>query len=92
MTLDLGKSTLQRVVLRDVVHHVTDRTDPDTSGLERFLAGEHIPSESLAINDWGTIGQDPIGPMFYKRFKPGHVLYVSRRTYLRKGLFAVRGE
>ncbi|WP_223522100.1 MULTISPECIES: restriction endonuclease subunit S [Nocardia] len=22
--------------------------------------------------------------MFYKRFKPGHVLYVSRRTYLRK--------
>ncbi len=30
------------------------------------------------------IGRDPIGPMFYKRFKPGHVLYVSRRTYLRK--------
>lgn len=30
------------------------------------------------------IGRDPIGPMFYKRFQPGHVLYVSRRTYLRK--------
>ena len=58
--------------------------DVETSGLQRFLAGEHIPSGSLAITDWGVIGRDPIGPMFYKRFKPGDVLYVSRRTYLRK--------
>lgn len=84
MSLELDKREWKRVALRDVVRHVTDRVDPETSGLERFLAGEHIPSDDLAITRWGVIGQDPIGPMFYKRFKPGHVLYVSRRTYLRK--------
>lgn len=84
VSLDLDRSGWKRVALRDVVRHVTDRVDPETSGLERFLAGEHIPSDDLAITNWGVIGQDPIGPMFYKRFKPGHVLYVSRRTYLRK--------
>lgn len=84
MTLNLDKSLWKRVELRDVVRHITDRVDPETSGLERFLAGEHIPSSSLAITNWGVIGEDPVGPMFYKRFKPGHVLYVSRRTYLRK--------
>ncbi|GAA1143047.1 hypothetical protein GCM10009630_46870 [Kribbella jejuensis] len=84
MSLDIEKSTWKRVALRDVVRHVTDRVDAETSGLDRFLAGEHIPSGSLAITDWGVIGRDPIGPMFYKRFKANHVLYVSRRTYLRK--------
>ncbi|MFD8676533.1 restriction endonuclease subunit S [Streptomyces seoulensis] len=84
MSLNLDKTAWKRVTLSDVVRHVTDRVDAETSGLERFLAGEHIPSGSLSIADWGVIGRDPIGPMFYKRFKPGHVLYVSRRTYLRK--------
>jgi len=84
MSLNLDKSAWKRVVLRDVVRHITDRVDAETSGIERFLAGEHIPSGRLTITDWGVIGRDPIGPMFYKRFQPGHVLYVSRRTYLRK--------
>jgi len=84
MSLILDKSAWKRVVLRDVVRHITDRVDAETSGLQRFLAGEHIPSGSLAITNWGVIGRDSIGPMFYKRFQPGHVLYVSRRTYLRK--------
>jgi type I restriction enzyme S subunit len=84
VTLTLEKSSWKRVALRDVVRHITDRVDAQTSGLKRFLAGEHIPSASLAITSWGVVGKDPIGPMFYKRFEPGHVLYVSRRTYLRK--------
>jgi hypothetical protein len=84
VTLNLDKSTWKRVSLGNVIRHVTDRVDPENSVLERFLAGEHIPSNSLHIREWGVIGRDPIGPMFYKRFKPGHVLYVSRRSYLRK--------
>jgi type I restriction enzyme, S subunit len=84
MNLNLDRSAWKRVVVRDVMRHITDRVDAETSGLERFLAGEHIPGGSLAITDWGVIGRDPIGPMFYKRFEPGQVLYVSRRTYLRK--------
>jgi type I restriction enzyme, S subunit len=84
MTLELDKSGWKRVVLGDVARHITDRVDAETSGLERFVAGEHIRSQDLQIRSWGIIGRDPIGPMFYKRFKPGHVLYVSRRSYLRK--------
>lgn len=84
MNLDLDRSAWKRVALGDVARHVTDRVDAETSGLERFLAGEHIPSNDLAITQWGVIGRDPVGPMFYKRFRPGHVLYVSRRSYLRK--------
>ncbi|WP_405612870.1 hypothetical protein [Streptomyces sp. NBC_01508] len=84
MSLALDRTTWKRFTLGEVVRHVTDRVDADTCGLKRFLAGEHIPSGSLSITNWGVIGRDPIGPMFYKRFKPGHVLYVSRRTYLRK--------
>ncbi|MGV9636474.1 restriction endonuclease subunit S [Nocardia rhamnosiphila] len=84
MSLNLDKSSWKRVSFGDVARHVTDRVDPETSGLNYFLAGEHIPSGRLAITDRGVIGRDPIGPMFYKRFQPGHVLYVSRRTYLRK--------
>nr|WP_228454237.1 restriction endonuclease subunit S [Streptomyces alkaliphilus] len=80
----MDKSTWKRVTLGDVAKHITDRVDAETSGLERFLAGEHIFSNDLAVTQWGIIGRDPIGPMFYKRFKPGHVLYVSRRSYLRK--------
>lgn len=84
MSLNIDRSAWKRVALGDVVRHVTDRVVPETSGLERFLAGEHIPGRSLHITEWGVLGRDPIGPMFFKRFKPGHVLYVSRRTYLRK--------
>ncbi|MEU4874728.1 restriction endonuclease subunit S [Streptomyces sp. NPDC021608] len=84
MSLDLNKSTWNRVTLGEVARHITDRVAPETSGLERFLAGEHIPSQDLRIREWGIIGEDPIGPMFYKRFQPSHVLYVSRRSYLRK--------
>lgn len=84
MILGIERAVWKRVVLGDVIRHVTDRVDPETSGLERFLAGEHIGSENLEVRTWGVIGKDPIGPMFYKRFHPGHVLYVSRRAYLRK--------
>lgn len=84
MSLALDKSAWKRVKLGDVARHVTDRVDAETSGLKYFLAGEHIPSARLAITERGVIGRDPVGPMFYKRFQPGHVLYVSRRTYLRK--------
>lgn len=84
MSLNLDMTSWKRVALGDVIRHVTERVDAESSGLERFLAGEHIPSNSLEIKEWGVIGRDPMGPMFYKRFRPGHVLYVSRRSYLRK--------
>ncbi|MGV0992887.1 MAG: restriction endonuclease subunit S [Mycobacterium sp.] len=84
MKFSVDRSGWKRVRLGEVVRHVTERVDSGASDLERFLAGEHIPSNDLDITEWGVIGRDPMGPMFYKAFRPGHVLYVSRRSYLRK--------
>ena len=68
----------------DVVRQVKDRVDPETAGLDRFVAGEHMDTDDLRIRRWGEIGAGYLGPAFHMRFRPGHVLYGSRRTYLRK--------
>ncbi len=73
-----------RVVFGDVVRQVMDRVDPERAGLERYVAGEHMDSGDLRIKRWGRIGDGYLGPAFHMRFKPGHILYGSRRTYLRK--------
>lgn len=67
-----------------VVRQVKDKVDPESSGLERFVAGEHMDSEDLRIRRWGDIGDGYLGPAFHIHFRPGQVLYGSRRTYLRK--------
>jgi type I restriction enzyme, S subunit len=68
----------------DVVRQVKDKVDPQTSGLERYVAGEHMDTDNLHLRRWGDIGDGYLGPAFHMRFKPGQVLYGSRRTYLRK--------
>lgn len=73
-----------RVTFGDVAQLVRDRVDPEDSGLSRYVAGEHMTTDDLHIRRWGTIGDGYLGPAFHMRFKPGHVLYGSRRTYLRK--------
>jgi type I restriction enzyme S subunit len=78
------RSQWARVAFGDVVRQVRDRVDPELSGLERFVAGEHMDTDDLHIRRWGNIGEGYLGPAFHMRFKPGHVLYGSRRTYLRK--------
>jgi type I restriction enzyme S subunit len=68
----------------DVVRQVKDRVDPETAGLERYVAGEHMVTDDLRIRRWGTVGDGYLGPAFQMRFRAGQVLYGSRRTYLRK--------
>lgn len=68
----------------DVVRQVKDRVDPETAGIDRYVAGEHMDTDDLRIRRWGEVGDGYLGPAFHMRFKPGHVLYGSRRTYLRK--------
>lgn len=80
-TTPAGSTT---VAFGDVVRQVKDRVDPAKSGLERYIAGEHMDTDDLRIRRWGEIGDGYLGPAFHMRFKPGHVLYGSRRTYLRK--------
>src|SRR5687768_12816419 len=73
-----------KVAFGDVVRQVKDRSNPAQSGLERYVAGEHVDTDDLRLRRWGEIGDGYLGPAFHMRFKPGHVLYGSRRTYLRK--------
>lgn len=80
----ISKAGWTRVAFGDLVRKVNDRVDPWNSGLERYVAGEHMETDDLRIRRWGLIGDDYLGPAFHMRFKPGHVLYGSRRTYLRK--------
>lgn len=68
----------------DVVRQSKEKADPDTSGLERYVAGDHMDTDDLRLRRWGEIGSGYLGPAFHMRFKPGQVLYGSRRTYLRK--------
>lgn len=73
-----------RVRFGDAVRQVQDRVDPENTDLERYVAGEHMDTDDLRIRRWGLIGNGYLGPAFHMRFKPGQVLYGSRRTYLRK--------
>lgn len=68
----------------DVAKKVNITVDPRNSGLDRYIAGEHMQTDDLHIKKWGTIGDDYLGPAFNKMFKKGQILYGSRRTYLRK--------
>lgn len=74
----------RRVRFGDVVRDVMVRVDPETSGLERYIAGEHLGSNDMRVRSWGTIGDGYLGPAFYRKFVKGQVLYLSRRPYLRK--------
>ena len=73
-----------RVKFGDVARQVKDKVAPETSGLERYIAGDHMDTDDLRIRRWGEIGSGYLGPAFHMRFQPGHILYGSRRTYLRK--------
>ena len=73
-----------RVAFGDVVRQVKDHVDPTSADLRRYVAGEHMDTNNLRIRRWGAVGDGYLGPAFHMRFRSGHVLYGSRRTYLRK--------
>lgn len=74
----------RRVKFGDVVRQCKEKADAETSGLQRYIAGDHMETDDLRLRRWGEIGSGYLGPAFHMRFKPGQVLYGSRRTYLRK--------
>jgi type I restriction enzyme S subunit len=78
------KQGWRHVRFGEVVQQCKEKADPETSGLERYIAGDHMDTDDLRLRRWGEIGSGYLGPAFHIRFKPGQVLYGSRRTYLRK--------
>lgn len=79
----VGKK-FQSVKYCAVTDKIMRKIDPVSYGVERIVAGENLASEDFKIRTWGTVGKDCLGPAFHVLFKPGDILYGSRRTYLRK--------
>jgi type I restriction enzyme, S subunit len=78
------RSNWTRVRFGDVVRQLKEQVDPASGEVERYVAGEHMDSENIHIQRWGTVGDGYLGPAFIRRFRKGQVLYGSRRTYLKK--------
>lgn len=56
-------------------------SDPEGSGLERYVGLEHIEPGDLKIRRWGDIAD---GTTFTNVFRAGQVLFGKRRAYQRK--------
>ncbi len=84
MTFNLDRTDWKRVTLGEVATASKDKVDPSDGSVKRFIAGEHMDTDDLQIHRWGDVGEVDLGPAFHRRFRPGQVLYGSRRTYLRK--------
>lgn len=82
------KSEGVRVRFGDVVREVKEKIDRDNNPYEYYVAGDHMDSEDLKIRRRGRFDTDDVGPAFIRLFKPGQVLYGSRRTYLKKVCYA----
>lgn len=84
LALELDRSVWKRVKFGDVVEQSKEKVDPADGTVSRVVAGEHMDSDDLRIHRWGGVDDGYLGPAFHRRFRPGQVLYGSRRTYLRK--------
>ena len=73
-----------KVRFGDVVKEVKVNIDRSHNPYEFYVAGDHMDSEDLTIRRKGRFATDDVGPAFIRLFKPGQVLYGSRRTYLKK--------
>lgn len=68
----------------NVVNDVKVNVDRNNNPYEYYIAGDHMNSEDLTLRRKGKFATDDVGPAFIRIFKPGQVLYGSRRTYLKK--------
>lgn len=84
MSLNLDRSTWKRVKLGDVVLRSRTQIDPVEGGVDRYVAGGHVDTENVIIHRFGDVADGQMGSTFRYLFKPGQVLFVSARPYLRK--------
>lgn len=68
----------------DIVNDIKLNVDRNNNPYEYYIAGDHMNSEDLTLRRKGRFATDDVGPAFIRIFKPGQVLYGSRRTYLKK--------
>jgi type I restriction enzyme S subunit len=76
---------MSKICFGDVVRDVKKNVDRTNNPYEFFVAGDHMDTEELRISRRGSFAVPPEpGPAFIRAFKPGQILYGSRRTYLKK--------
>ena len=75
---------MRLVKFGDVVKEVKVNIDRTNNPYDFYVAGDHMDSEDLTIRRKGRFATDDVGPAFTRLFKPGQILYGSRRTYLKK--------
>ena len=75
---------MNKVRFGDIVSEIKVNVDRNCNPYERYVAGDHMDSEDLTIHRYGNFATDDVGPAFTRIFKPGQILYGSRRTYLKK--------
>lgn len=75
---------MKRVKFGDIVREVKIQVDRSNNPYLHYVAGDHMDSMDLTIRRKGSFATDDVGPAFIRIFKPGQVLYGSRRTYLKK--------
>lgn len=80
----LENRNLRTVTYAEVTEKLMRRIDPISYGIERIVAGENLESEDFRVRTWQIVGKGYLGPAFHVLFKPGDILYGSRRTYLKK--------
>jgi type I restriction enzyme, S subunit len=84
VSLNLDRSTWKRVKLGDVVLRSRAQVDPFKGDVDRYVAGGHIDTDSVIISRSGEVTDGQMGSTFRYVFRPGQVLFVSARPYLRK--------
>ena len=75
---------MAKVKFGNVVKEYKGKIDQKNNPYEFYVAGDHMDTDDLTIRRRGRFATDDVGPAFIREFKKGHVLYGSRRTYLRK--------
>lgn len=86
MSLNLDKSTWERVAFGDVVRNVNETVkDAAANAIDRVIAMEHMDPGELKIDRWGNVTE---GTTFTRRVRPGQTLFGKRRAYQRKVAYA----
>lgn len=81
----LGRQGGRQVKFGEVARQAGKTIDYRKEKIMRFVAGEHMETDNLKINQWGEIDEyTQLGSAFKVKFEVGQILYGSRRTYLRK--------
>ncbi len=75
---------MTKYLFGDLVKEVKNNVDRTNNPYDYFFAGDHMDTDELHLLRRGSFKDSDVGPAFVRVFKPGQVLYGSRRTYLRK--------